>query len=233
MNKLLLAATAAVVMTSGVAAADFGVMTQPAPMAYVAPPADWTGFYAGVFGGVAGADFNLVPVGVPGAGFFTTGRGAIGGIQVGADYQFDSFVVGAVADIAISGVEGVSETTVGGIVVSGYRSHLDYLGTLRARAGFTPTDNLLIYAHGGFAYGRSTPTFTVGGVDAPGFVATNRAGWTIGAGLEYAVTENISVQTEYAYTDLGNPTVTDATAPGQATESLKLHTVKAGVNFRF
>lgn len=140
-------------------------------------------------------------------------------------------MLGAVADIALSGVEGRS--TFGSLGGFEYVSRLDYLGTVRARAGFLPTDDLLVYAHGGFAYGRSTPSFNAGGLPAPGFVGTNRTGWTIGAGVEYAVTDTISLQTEYAYTDLGNPSVTDAAAPGAANESLKLHTVKAGLNFRF
>lgn len=232
MKSIMFAAASAALMTSAAVAADFGVMTQPAPIAYVAPSTDWTGFYAGAFGGIGGADFDLVPVGVPGAGFLSTGRGGLAGIQVGGDYQMDSFVVGAVADIAVTNIEGTTSITSGGVTVA-YNSRLDYLGTIRARAGFLPTDSLLIYAHGGFAYGRSTPSLSVNGANVPGLVATNRTGWTIGAGLEYAVTDNVSVLTEYAYTDLGNPTITDGSVPGQATESLKLHTLKAGVNFKF
>ena len=229
MKKIAIAAAAAALLTTTAFAADLGVISQPAPVGFE-PVNNWTGFYAGIFGGIGAADFDLVPVGIP-AGFLSTGRGALGGVQVGYDYQIESFVLGAVADIALSGVEGRS--TFGGLGGFEYVSRLDYLGTVRARAGFLPTDDLLVYAHGGFAYGRSTPSINAGGIPAPGFVATNRTGWTIGAGLEYAVTENISLQTEYAYTDLGSPTVTDAAAPGAATESLKLHTVKAGLNFRF
>lgn len=230
MKKIAILAAAAMMSTSAFAA-DLGVISQPAPVGFE-PVNNWTGFYAGVFGGVGAADFELTPVGVPGAGFLSTGRGALGGVQVGYDYQIDSFVLGAVADIALSGVEG--RASIGGGLGFEYTSRLEYLGTVRARAGFLPTDDLLVYAHGGFAYGRSNPTLSLGGVPAPGFVATNRTGWTIGAGVEYAVTENISLQTEYAYTDLGAPTVSDAALlPASATESLKLHTVKAGVNFRF
>lgn len=226
MKKIAIIAAVAMLSTSAFAA-DLGVISQPAPVGFE-PVNDWTGFYAGVFGSIGAADFELFPAGIP-ASFLSTGRGALGGVQVGYDYQIDSFVLGAVADIALSGVEG--RASFGGLLE--YTSRLHYLGTVRARAGFLPTDDLLVYAHGGFAYGRSTPSLNGGGGPTPGFVATNRTGWTIGAGLEYAVTENISLQTEYAYTDLGAPTVTDAAAPGLATESLKLHTVKAGLNFRF
>ena len=232
MKKFAIAAAAAALLTTTAFAADLGVISQPAPVGFE-PVNNWTGFYAGVFGAIGAADFELTPVGVPGAGFLSTGRGALGGVQLGYDYQLDSFVIGAVADIALSGVEGRASIG-GGLGGFEYNSRLEYLGTVRARAGFLPTDDLLVYAHGGFAYGRSNPTVSLGGIAAPGFVATNRTGWTIGAGLEYAVTENISVQTEYAYTDLGSPTVSDAALlPASATESLKLHTVKAGLNFRF
>lgn len=231
MKKFAIATVAAALLSTSALAADLGVISQPAPAGFV-PANNWTGFYAGIFGSIGASDIEMNPVGVPGAGFLISGRGALGGVQIGADYQLDSFVLGAVADIALSGVE--SKASFGGAAGFEYISRLEYLGTVRARAGFVPMDDLLIYAHGGFAYGRSTPTVLGGGVAAPGFVATNRTGWTIGAGLEYKVTSNISVQTEYAYTDLGAPTVTDATVlPASATESLKLHTVKAGLNFRF
>lgn len=130
--------------------------SQPAPVGFE-PANDWTGFYAGIFGGIGAADFDLVPVGIP-AGFLSTGRGAPGGVQVGYDYQIGSLVLGAVADIALSGVEGRS--TFGGLGGFEYVSRLDYLGTVRARAGFLPTDDLLVYAHG-FAYARSTPASTL------------------------------------------------------------------------
>lgn len=194
MKKIAILATAAMLSTSAFAA-DLGVISQPAPVGFE-PVNDWTGFYAGVFGSIGAADFELVPAGLPG-GFLSTGRGALGGVQVGYDYQLDSFVLGAVADIALSGVEGRASFG-GGLGGFEYTSRLEYLGTVRARAGFLPTDDLLVYAHGGFAYGRSTPSLNAGGLPAPGFVAANRTGWTVGAGLEYAVTENISVQTEYA-----------------------------------
>lgn len=59
-------------------------------------------------------------------------------------------------------------------------------------------------------------------------------GWTLGAGIEVAVTDNISVKAEYAYIDLGS--VDFAASPSgrsPTTAATKLHTVKVGANFHF
>lgn len=206
-------------------AADFSApIYDPQPMAYQASTT-WTGFYVGAFGALAGGDVIWADPTAT-VDFEMTSRGGLFGIQAGADYQFDQVVVGAVIDVALTNTEGA-------IGSSGARfgSKLDYLGTLRARAGFTPTDEFLAYVHGGLAWGRTTPFSDPGGV-VP-FVSPDRAGFTVGAGAEYRLTENVSLMTEYAYTDLGTKNVIDASAGFAADETWRQHTVKAGVNFRF
>jgi opacity protein-like surface antigen len=37
--------------------------------------------------------------------------------------------------------------------------------------------------------------------------SATRVGWTVGGGLEYAITNNWSVRGEYRYTDFGHPTI--------------------------
>ncbi|MFD1944262.1 outer membrane protein [Paradevosia shaoguanensis] len=229
MNKrYFVAATAVAALASSSAlAADFSAPYSATPIAYQAPT-EWTGFYAGVFAGVGGGDVVLTAPVPP--TIEANSRGGLAGIQVGADYQFDKFVVGAVADIAVTNIEG--RFSMGG--VPELSSKLDYLGTLRARAGYLATDNLLIYLHGGLAYGRTTPTFSVAGVPQPGVHSVDRWGYSVGVGAEYAVTDQITLQTEYAYTDLGSKTISDpAVFPVALDESFKFHTLKAGVNFRF
>lgn len=80
MKTIAIAAAAAALLTTTAFAADLGVISQPAPVGFE-PANEWTGFYAGIFGGIGAADFDLVPVGIP-AGFLSTGRGALGGVQV-------------------------------------------------------------------------------------------------------------------------------------------------------
>ena len=167
--------------------------------------------------------------------FDVNGGGGLAGIQIGADYQINQFVVGAVADIAISNHRaelGISDPLGGGDTE--ISSTLTYLGTVRARAGVA-FDNLLAYAHGGVAFGQTEQDITFGGVAVPGLDLENpdRVGYTVGAGIEYAVTDKISLQTEYAFTNFGEEDVYSDGAGNAITEELSFHTVKAGLNFRF
>jgi outer membrane immunogenic protein len=52
-------------------------------------------------------------------------------------------------------------------------------------------------------------------------------GWTVGAGVEYALLSKMSVKLEYLYTDFGKITVSDNTA--KVTANL----ARLGVNYRF
>ena len=78
---------------------------------------------------------------------------------------------------------------------------------------------LLVYATGGLAFGganeiasfrlNAAPSLLSGG-SAKGSVFENRAGWTAGAGVEYAFTRQLSAKFEYLYYDLGSMTLTNA-----------------------
>lgn len=86
-----------------------------------------------------------------------------------------------------------------------------FYGTVRARAGFA-FDRFLVFATGGAivadhdAYMESMNS---------GGIHTNKTGtqfgWTAGAGVEYAVTDNWSVKLDALYYDLGNKTVHNGT----------------------
>lgn len=56
-------------------------------------------------------------------------------------------------------------------------------------------------------------------------------GWTVGAGVDVAVADNVSLNLEYRYSDYGSKVYgTGGTAP---TVDLTSHAVRAGVNFHF
>jgi outer membrane immunogenic protein len=96
--------------------------------------------------------------------------------------------------------------------------------------GYLPTDNLLAYFTGGFAYGRveHTGNYAIGnGVvvgDIGGFShfcagpATCFAGsssgvvggWTLGGGLEYVFWQKWTLKAEYIYISLDTRSVTEA-----------------------
>ena len=61
-------------------------------------------------------------------------------------------------------------------------------------------------------------------------------GYTLGAGVEAKVGDNVSRLAEYAFTDLGDPIVFSTPAGFAAfdlRESMRFHTIKMGVNYRF
>jgi outer membrane immunogenic protein len=90
------------------------------------------------------------------------------------------------------------------------KASLDWLGTTRGKVGFvvTPDNRLMIYGTGGVAYGGGSSHFSIfdnnNGIFYGGSPSSTRVGWTIGAGVEYALTNNITIGAEYLYADLGS-----------------------------
>ncbi|WP_061932007.1 outer membrane protein [Aureimonas sp. AU22] len=254
---LLLASTAFV---TPALAADV-VYEEPAAPAVVevAPAYSWTGFYVGGQAGVAfnndAGDVRYNPnTGVVQTTAFSGGSDSsddaafIGGVHVGYDYQINNFIIGAVADINY--IDASSSSTYSlGTDVFGISSDINFVGTVRAKAGIA-ADRFAVYATGGLAYADTETKFF-----APGTLTGNLAGFTptvdsnsddvgyaVGAGVDYLVTPNLSLGLEYLYTDLGktDTTVTYRNAAGvqqpftaSSNDDLDFHTVWAKASFRF
>jgi outer membrane immunogenic protein len=212
-RKFLLASVGAVALTGSAALAADLPMRAPPPV-YTPPPYSWTGLYLGGQIGYAWdndrANINrfIPPVGrFPGAflsvPFSDNPQGVIGGAHIGYNLQINQWLLGFEGT-----VDGTSiSKTVGTFGVTD-SFHAPVQGSIRARAGVA-FDRVLLYVTGGAAFtgikNSYTATTLVGGV--PLFlneqISKTRAGWTVGAGLEYAVTNNWSVRAEYRYSDFG------------------------------
>ncbi|MFD2236398.1 outer membrane protein [Aureimonas populi] len=253
MNRFALLLASAAFVTPAMAA-DVIYEEPMAPAAPIAfePAFTWTGFYAG---GQAGVAFN------PDSGPFELGSSAfvggnddgdagfIGGVHVGYDYQINNFIVGAVADISYIDAESTAFYGLPGSTSTfGSTSEIDFVGTVRAKAGFA-ADRFAIYATGGLAYADISHTFSgpaaidIGGSTYAVSVSedTDDVGYAVGAGVDYLVTQNFSVGVEYLYHDLGSSDVTvayDGPAGVQdfttsSSTDLDFHTVWAKASFRF
>ncbi len=235
----LLASSLCLSVTQGFAAD----MPTKAPFAAPAavPAWSWTGFYLGVHAGYGGDKFDydfanaVVPITAT-----VRSSGGFGGVQGGYNWQLSNWLLGLEADIAWADIENTISVSGPGISASA-GSELKWFGTVRGRVGYA-WERLLIYATGGWAYGevRTNLSFgspgAIGGIGLPGavsFTETHRkSGWTGGGGFEYMVTPQLSLKTEYLYLDLGRDTI--FTAPGlTVTEGTTVHTLKAGLNFKF
>lgn len=153
-------------------------------------------------------------------------------------------------------------------IATTHNSNNQYIGTVRLRAGYA-FDRFLVYATGGLAYGgvvnnnntsgtaivattapgavipttgviALTPTQTIIGNGISSRSSSTRAGWTLGAGVEYAFTPNWTVKAEYLFEDFGHvhsapgfflPGV--ATAFNNSNRDIQVNVVRVGLNYKF
>jgi len=210
----------------------------PAAAAVSPVPAanDWTGFYLGVFGGLGASshDFGIVTPG-PTADITVTGNGGFGGIQGGHNFDLGGAVLGVSADLALANIgASVNVTGIGPGTINA-NSTIDYIGTVQGRVGL-PMDNLLIYAHGGYAYAHEKQSVTGLGGTGLNFDQGHN-GYVIGAGIDYAINQNLSLETEYSYYSLGSADVVSGSAflgaGTSLTEQTSFHALKVGLNYKF
>jgi outer membrane immunogenic protein len=233
------------------------------------PPAiaqyDWSGFYVGANVGYAFNSQKFTTTGTPAfqtliaPGFVpgsltTTFGGILGGGQIGYNFQKGLIVGGIEADWQLANLRE-RESFTGGAVLgtrlnTSVSNRLDSLGTVRGRIGVALTQQWIAYATGGLAFGQVRIGAQVAGVDAPALVWTGetnatKTGYVVGAGSEFALTENLSLKAEYLYYNLGNSSVSalgNAAVRGVAAldgidyvarTTNAGNIVRAGVNYRF
>jgi outer membrane immunogenic protein len=234
-HLLAAAATTGLLAASTAFAADLPARTYtpPAPPVAAIPVFTWTGFYVGLNAGY-GWNVNDSAVTVPGVGLVdvTGDDGFVGGGQVGYNYQFGSFVLGVEGDLQYADLGNERDVTFGNSFVAG--GGLDWFGTVRARAGYA-FDRALLYATGGFAFGGGSG----GDCLANGVPFTcgddTSTGWTLGGGLEYAVTNNFTVKLEGLYVNLDRASDDAPFDTGVLLnrDDYEFGVVRAGLNYKF
>jgi outer membrane immunogenic protein len=169
--------------------------------------------------------------------------GVIGGGQAGFNWQVGSWVVGTESDFQGSSQQGDARYCgLGGTtcaVASLDASHkLSWFGTARSRVGYLITPNMLLYGTAGVAYGQLRSNYTLN-LQNTAVAAVNfkdvKAGWTAGAGLEFALGGNWSTKLEYLYVDLGENEITFSAGGVSGTVERRFadHIARVGVNYRF
>jgi outer membrane immunogenic protein len=181
--------------------------------------------------------------------------GVMGGIQAGYNMQSGMFVAGVEVDVSWMDAKGdhtysapdrfLFEPTPlrGTITNTVFRSELEWLATFRARAGVA-FDRALVFVTGGPAVGEVNNRFSINIPAMPYYSPVwdkgeTEWGWTVGAGMEYAVTNNVSIKAEYLYYDLGDHRIHGTDGPPFVGESIDYkfknngNIARAGLNFRF
>jgi len=179
------------------------------PAAPLPPAFTWTGFYVGAQAGWAQTRTELT------AGGAIAGRAAVAslpsldkngvavGLMVGYNYQIGQLVVGGEIDGSALITGKQRHTALTGDFIT---AHTNWVGSARLRVGYA-FDRLMIYATGGLALAAPKSTVTGTGYSY-GAGDSTRFGWTLGAGAEYAFTNNWIAGLEYRYSQFQEDTYT-------------------------
>jgi Opacity protein and related surface antigens len=177
---LFLAAGVAMVASSSALAADAVETIPEAPVAVEMPAAfSWSGPYLGVHGGYGWGDAEAL-------GADASFDGGRFGAFAGYNWQMSNgFVAGIEGDLNYDWNEDE--------VIAGVDGETGFSGSVRGRVGYA-MDRTLIYAAGGW---------TATNVEVSGAAEDDDTlhGWTLGAGVDYAFTDNMFGRLEYRYND--------------------------------
>jgi outer membrane immunogenic protein len=224
-------------------------------------PCNWTGFYIGAHVGYGWGDLKWTdtdtstfpdgPQAFPGPEgpevlVEQSWDGVIAGGQLGYNYQFGHFVIGAEGEFSFSDV-GVSSSVHTESFTNDFKTNSDWVGTFGLRVGYA-WNHFLFYAKGGGAVTHQEysldHTVLDEGTPFPvdRFKADEtRIGPMIGGGIEYALTCHWSVKAEYTCLFLGKDDITGTNVEagtGPESESYeadlkKQNTVRVGLNYKF
>ncbi|SMF38538.1 outer membrane immunogenic protein [Tistlia consotensis] len=193
---------------------------------------DWSGAYAGVHAGWLWGQVDYHEPDFAGFAISPDLDGFQGGLLAGYNHQIRRFVLGAELD----GGLGTADFGSGESGGNGYSAFdLDWNAHARGRVGYA-FERTLVFVAGGLAVAR----LKIDDTD-PGFGEdrSTSVGWTIGGGVEQAITDNLVLRLEYLYDDYGHASYTIDSPAGpffpsyQAETDLTAHTLRAAVAWRF
>ena len=229
MKKFLLGTVGLVAL--GVApalAADMAMKAAPVP--YVAPMYNWSGFYIGINGGWGQSSTRY-----DWANFLVRSDNASGGTvggQIGYNWQAGSWVFGLEAqgnwaDFSRSYVDPFNPAWSVGTKVDG-------LGLFTGRVGYA-ANNVLLYVKGGAAVANNSYWAALNNVNFIN-VSNTRWGASVGAGFEWGFTPNWSFGVEYNHLFLGDTNYNWTNANWRYTNvgiRQDIDLVTARINYRF
>ena len=204
-------AAAILARTFAASAADLAVVPPVPP----APFWSWNGFYAGfhLASGWANPTWQSgegIGAAVPFPGG-ASGNGAVGGGQIGWNYQTGPWVLGVEAAFSAADINAAAQCAGRNFICT---VNVDALGMATARLGFA-FDQFLVYGKAGAAVEHShdameprvTQDLPNDMKTATGLISLNgsatRWGWTTGAGVEFAFNPALSAFAEYDFLDFG------------------------------
>ena len=221
MRRVLSTISVLALTATGAMAADIprAAPAYKAPAMY-APVFTWTGAYIGINGGYGWGRSDW-----SGFAIDTNVSGGLVGLTLGYNWQTGGpWVFGLEGDINWSDIRG---NFVNAACPTGCETRNSWLGTARGRLGYA-IDRVMPYVTGGLAVGDIR-------VRQAGFAGTSdtNAGWTIGAGIEAAITPNVTAKIEYLHVDLGDIGCGPGACSVATNVDFRTHIVRGGINYKF
>jgi len=235
MKKLLLAAVALIALTAGdrAGAADMAVRAVAPPPA--APVNSWSGVYLGAgWGyGMFNLDTVVTPVGLPFSATETLGgRGWLGTVTVGGDYQLNNWlVIGGFADYDWANIKSHGQSP----------SPIEPFGTLKensawavgARGGWAINPTFMPYVSVGYTRAR----FTDAAVTVP---SHTYSGWFIGSGVETKLSGFLGIlgpgwfwRNEYRFADYRSTSFSNGPLVTSVSVRPFVQTVRSEITYKF
>jgi outer membrane immunogenic protein len=233
MKKFLVAGIATAALCGAPAIAADMPVKAPVYKAAPTPIFNWTGFYIGGHVGYGWSKVDNLYGPLAGPGAFTSdggksdGKGWLGGVHAGYNVQNGNLVWGFELDGDYTGIKG-DDHGVGGDT---NQFKAPWLASARLRAGVVTMQRTLWYVTGGGAYMRGEAD-ALNVVGQP-TVGRNLWGWTVGGGVEYALTNNWIGRIEYRYSDFGHADFPLAIAGYTQRSAPTLQTVTAGISYKY
>jgi outer membrane immunogenic protein len=185
------------------------------------PAISWAGYHVGIQGGASLWNTeHLFTGGVASGG--SDFSGGFVGASWGSTWQRGALVYGFDSDFSFADTEGSRAGP--GCGAGTCFTEVSYFGTSRVRLGYA-VDRMLVYATGGLAYAR------VHAGNTTDQDSKTRYGWTLGAGIEWALAPKWSAKLEYQHLDYSNGR--NYTTAGSGVDvDLDADIVRVGVNYR-
>jgi outer membrane immunogenic protein len=265
-TKFILTALALIGATSIASAADLPARTYTKAPVMPVQVFNWTGFYIGGFVGGAFDDRNATATdpSSPAGALYNGGNivnsyglnsSFIGGGTVGYNWQTpgSNFVFGLEGEAGYLNLHRSQQDI--NAINSGFAfpdsinsSHIgDAYGVIAGRVGWA-ADRALFYAKGGVAFVGNSYNFndscSTGGCGASTLFlghSDTQVTYAVGAGIEYAFTNNWSLKGEYLYLGTRRTFTQSGVAGGGLAGTVEtntasepgVHTAKIGINYRF
>jgi outer membrane immunogenic protein len=174
------------------------ILAASAAIASPAAAEPFEGPYAGIQAGVSHSKIGPIDTDIGTANINRSPDDATAGIFVGYNFKpAERIVLSAEGGFNLGFSDSVTRTGPGTLASIDPQNSFD----LGLRAGYLVTDNTLLYVRG--SYENMRAAFRVTDAAGARYSKGSIDGYSIGGGIERALTDRISARLEYRYSDLG------------------------------